>query len=120
MGLMDKYNKGGVTFEIDIKDFDFKTLEELFKRDNGKTVFPVDGLYINKKSEYKDHPVVISIRDRILVDLPSFMTEDALNILQDQEVIDAIKAGKVGFQIETYYQKKYKKDCYGIKWRDIE
>ena len=50
MGLMDKYNKGGVTFEIDIKDFSFVTLETLYKRDNGKTVFPVDGLYINKKS----------------------------------------------------------------------
>ena len=31
MGLMDKYNKGGVVFDIDIKNFKFKTLEELYK-----------------------------------------------------------------------------------------
>lgn len=120
MGLMDKYNKGGVTFEIDIKDFSFVTLETLYKRDNGKTVFPVDGLYINKKSSFGDHPVIISAKEKMLIDFPSHMTEDAKEILQDPEVIDAIKAGHVGFSVQEYEQKKYKKTCYGAKWEDIE
>ena len=71
MGLMDKFNKGGVTFEIDIKDFNFVTLESLYKRDNGATVFWIDGLYINKKSSFGDHPVAIVAKEQILVDLPS-------------------------------------------------
>lgn len=114
MGLMDKYNKGGVVFDIDIKNFKFKTLEELYKA--GDTVKWIDGLYINKKSSYGDHPVAIIIKDEMLVDLPAHLTEDVKAILQDNEVIEGIKAGKVGIQIEEYEQKKYKKTCYGIKW----
>ena len=52
----------------------------------------------------------------MLVDLPAHLTEDVKNILQDAEVIEGIKAGKVGIQIEEYEQKKYKKTCYGIRW----
>ena len=114
MGLMDKYNKGGVIFEIDIKDFTFKTLKELFEAND--TVKWIDGLYINTKSDFGDHPVAICAKDKILVDLPGHMTEDVKEILKDNEVIEAIKNGKIGFQVETYEQKKYKKLCYGIKW----
>ena len=119
MGLMDKYNKGGVTFEVDIKDFKFVTLEELYKRDNGKTIFGIDGLYINKKSSFGDHPVAIVACEEMLVDLPSHLTEDVKAMLQDPEVVEAIKSSKVGFSIEEYTQDRYKKTCYGIKWEDI-
>jgi hypothetical protein len=60
--------------------------------------------------------VAIIIKDEMLVDLPAHLTEDVKAILQDAEVIEGIKAGKVGIQIEEYEQKKYKKTCYGIKW----
>lgn len=120
MGLMDKYNKGGVSFDIDIKDFSFVTLETLYKRDNGKTVFPVDGLYINKKGNFGDHPVIISGKENMLVDLPAHQLESVKEILQDGEAINAIKNNKVGFTVRTYEQKKYKKTCYDISWEDIE
>lgn len=120
MGLMDKYNKGGVIFEIDIKDFNFVTLESLFRRDNGGTVFWIDGLYINKKSSFGEHPVAIVAREKILVDLPSHMTEDVSEILKTPEIVEAIKAGKIGFVVQEYEQKKYKKTCYGIRWEEVE
>lgn len=119
MGLMDKYNKGGVTFDVDINGFRFATLEELFKRDNGNTCIGIDGLYINKKSSFGEHPVAIVAVEDMLVDFPSFMTEDVKTMLQDQEVIEAIKAGKVGFSVQQYEQKKYKKICYGVHWEDM-
>lgn len=120
MGVMSKYNKGGVTFEIDIKNFRFVTLEELFARDGGNTIFGIDGLYINKKSSFGDHPVAIVGSEEMLVDLPAHLTEDVKEMLQDKEVIDAIKDCKVGFTVEQYEQKKYKKLCYGIRWEDLE
>ena len=119
MGLMDKYNKGGTVFEVDIKDFKFVSLEELYKRDNGKTIFGIDGLYINKKSSFGDHPVAIVACEEMLVDLPAHLTEDVKLMLQDQEVVEAIKNNKVGFIVQEYEQKKYKKLCYGIKWEDM-
>lgn len=120
MGLMDKYNKGGVKFDVDITGFSFVTLESLFARDNGNTIFGIDGLYINKKSSFGDHPVAIVACESILVDLPSFMTDDVKEMLQDSEVIEAIRAGKVGFSVQQYEQKKFKKTCYGIKWENID
>lgn len=118
MGIMSKYNKGGVTFEVDIKDFKFVTLEDLFKR--GPSVYPVDGIYINKKGAFNDHPVIISATNKMLVDLPAHQTETVIEILSDDEAVSAIKAGKVGFSVRSYEQKKYKKTCYDINWEDIE
>ncbi len=119
MGFLDKYNKGGVTFDIDIKGFRFVALEDLFKRDGGKTIFGIDGLYINKKSSFGDHPVAILIKEEFLVDLPAHLVDDVKEILQDPEAIENIKNGKVGFTIHEYDQKQYKKKCYGIHWEDI-
>lgn len=119
MGVMSKYNKGNVTFEIDIKNFMFVALEELYKRDGGKTIFGIDGLYINKKSSFGEHPVAIVGEEEMLVDLPSHMTEDVKAILQDPEAVEAIRSGHVGFIVQEYEQKQFKKTCYGIRWEDV-
>lgn len=118
MGLMDKYNKGGVIFDINIEGFNFTSLKALFDKDPS-IIYPIDGLYINKKSDFGDHPVAIVAKDGLLVDLPGHETETVKEIMKDEEVIEAIKAGKVGFSIHQYEQKKYKKVCYGIHWEDI-
>ena len=51
MGLMDKYNKGGVTFDIDITNFTFVDLKSLFKKSPEGEVFKIDGLYINTENK---------------------------------------------------------------------
>lgn len=119
MGLMDKYNKGGVTFDIDIKDFTFVDLKSLSEKFSDGEVFKIDGLYINKKSSFGDHPVAIMVNEKLLADLPAHLNEDVKEILSDPEAVEAIKAGHVGFTIHKYYQEKFKKDCYGIRWEDI-
>ena len=119
MGLMDKYNKGGVTFDIDITGFTFASLEDLYNRDNGKTIFGIDGLYINKKSSFGNHPVAIVACENMLVDFPSHMTDDIVEMLKDLEVVEAIKAGEVGFTVQSYVHKQFKKTCYGVHWEDI-
>lgn len=118
MGLMDRFNKGGVIFDIDINGFTFTDLATLHKNGEGE-IFKIDGLYINKKGVYDNHPVAILCTEKLLVDLPSYLTETVESILQDSEVVEAIKAGKVGFSIHPYFQEKFKKDCYGINWEDI-
>lgn len=120
MGLMDKYNKGGVTFDVDISNFTFVDLGTLFKKFPSGKIYRIDGLYINKKSSFGDHPVAIIAKDEMLVDLPAHLIEEVKEILQDPEVVEAINSGKVGFTIHEYEQKKYKKICYGIHWEDIE
>ena len=120
MSFASKHNKGGVIFEIDIKDFKFVTLKELFDSDQGKTTYGIDGLYINTKSKYGDHPVAIIANEQWLADLPQHMTEEVKEILKDADDIQAIKDGKVGFHVELYTDKKFGRECYGISWDDME
>ena len=119
MGLMNKYNKGGVRFDVNIEGFAFTDLKSLYERVNNE-VLPIDGLYINTKGSFDDHPVAIVSSYSLLVDLPSYITDDVRAMLKDEEVVTAIKAGKVGFTIHEYEQTKFKKTCYGIHWEDIE
>ena len=111
-------------FDIDTSDFEYKKLEELWNENSEivaeeevcTKVFPVCGLYLNKKSMYDPQPVVAT--DECYVNLPANMFDSALEILSDPRAITAINHGKVGFQIDKYYQKRYEKYCYSVIWVD--
>ena len=118
MSFANKHNKGGVLFEVDIKDFKFRSLKDLYQEEP-KAVYGVDGLYINSKSKYGDHPVAIISALGILVDFPGYMTDDVKQILSDPEDVESIKSGKVGFSIEEFTDKNFGKTCYGVKWEDM-
>lgn len=119
MGLMDKYNKGSVTFDIDITDFQFTDLATLAAKSKEGEVFTINGIYINTKSSFGNHPVAIMTKEKLLVDLPQHLTENVKELLKDTEVVEAIKTGHVGFTIRKYHQERFKKDCFGIHWEDI-
>ena len=119
MIFANKYNKGKERiFDIDITDFRFMSMEDVFKN-FGEKVIKVDGLYINTKSDYGDHPVVINKDAGLLIDLPQHMTEVVEEILSDGESISLIKKGYVGLRAQKYISKKYKKTCYGVVWVDM-
>ena len=85
----------------------------------GSRTMPIDGLYINKKGLYNDHPVAIIVDERKLLDLPSHMTETVKEILSDEESINLIKKGMVGVKAHKYTDTKYHKDCVGFDWCDL-
>lgn len=118
MKFADKYNKGKKVFEIDIKDFTFIDGYDFLKETQGKPV-KIDGLYINNKSVYGDHPVAIIAGDKTLLDLPSHMTEVVVEILQDAEAVATIKNGAVGLKAHEYTDNKYHKQCVGFEWCDL-
>lgn len=111
-------------FDIDTSDFEYKKLEELWNENSDivaeeevcTKVFPVCGLYLNRKSMYDPQPVVAT--DECYVNLPANMFDSALEILSDPRAIKAINDGKVGFLIDKYYQKRYEKYCYSVIWVD--
>lgn len=118
MGFAARHSKGSV-FQCNTEGFKYFKLEELYKADGPETVYPVQGLYINKKSEYGYAPVAIC--DEFFVNFPQHMLDDCEAILKDENDIEDIKAGKVGFMIETYEKEvgKKSKTCYGVRWCDI-
>lgn len=118
MSFAQKYNKGNVVFDIDITNFRFIKLEDIYSI-YGKKEVKVDGLYINKKSNFNPHPVAINIEEKMLIDLPEHMTETVNEILKDSESISLIKKGCVGLRAQKYTDKKYKKTCYSAEWVDL-
>ena len=89
MSFADKYNKVNTIFDIDIKDFEFMDGYGFFEK-YGDNVVKIDGLYINKKGLFKDHPVAILESEKILLDLPSHMTDTVKEVLLDAESINLI------------------------------
>lgn len=117
MSFASKHNKGAIDWGIDSNEFPFVKRDEAFK-ENAEAVHTLLGIYINTKGNFNDHPVAIC--DGYKVDLPDYMTEEVREILKSEEDVETIKAGKVGFKLEEYVDKKYKKTCYGVKWVDIK
>lgn len=115
MGLMNKFNKGGIDWGIETKDLPYRELKEY---NVGDTIV-IKGLFINRKGNFDDHPVAII--DGALLDLPSHLHDAATEILADSEVVEAIKDGKVGVKVRSYDADKFgKKDLRSVEWIDIE
>lgn len=121
MSFANKHNKGGIDWNIDsIEGFVFKNLEELYKANGADYVYPVAGMYINKKSNYGPHGVIIDNVHEWLIDVPPHMNEEFIAIMGDPEDVEDIISGKVGIRIYTYIDDKFKKECYNIRWIDLK
>lgn len=98
MGLFSTLNKG--------KRFDFEMPEALPKENYIKlseipdgVVLKVRSIYMNRKSKYGDHYVVLAeVEDGTIygVNLPKFNNETIIGILNNDEMVEAINAGKCG------------------------
>ncbi len=112
-----KFNK--TSFGIDTTDFPFTKLGDIYKSEKdggGDVVHPINGLYVHK-SQLGDSPVVIDSVNKRLVNLPQFTGDTIREILADNEAVEAIKNGKVGYTIYEY--ESHAKKCYGITFVDI-
>ena len=105
-----------IHFNINTEGFEYKTLEELYFSED--VVYPVRGLYINKKGLYGDSPLLAT--DEYYVNLPQHMLDTVLDILEDKRAVHSINEGSVGFSIYQYTQRRYNKTCSNIKWVDID
>ena len=109
-----KFNKERI-FDIDTSDFGYVSLQELYQDD--ETVYPVRGIYENKKSLYG--PAVVLATDSFYVNLPSHLFDECKEILSDRLAVNEIKKGRVGFTIYKYKLDKYSDTFYSIRWVDI-
>ena len=118
MSFATRHSKGSV-FQCETEGFEYFSLEQLFEDNGPDMVYPIQGLYINKKGNYGDAPVAICAE--YFVNLPGYMTEECSGFMKSEEDIEDIKAGKVGFRIEQYEKVvgKTSKTCYGVRWVDL-
>ena len=110
-----RYNKEKV-FTINTSSFDYVSLEEMYHDD--EAVYPVRGVYINEKSLYDPAPVLAT--DDCYVNLPSHILNECRDMIADRQAVSAINRGLVGFTIYKYHQARFNRDCYSVKWVDID
>lgn len=114
---LSKFNKSLFTFKAD-ENFEYKTLEQLYKENGPDKVYNLKAIYINTKGKYGSRPVAVT--DFCYVNLPGHLLETVEQMREDDEVIEMINNGKAGFKIYEYTQSKYNKVCYSVEWRDAE
>ena len=112
-----KFNK--TTFGIDTTDFKYTKLADIFNSESegGKDfIYNINGLYVHH-SQIGDSPVIIDEKNKRLVNLPSHTAETVREILSDDEAVQTIKDGKVGYTIYEY--ESHGKKCYSISFVDL-
>lgn len=117
MSFASRYNRGS-KFDINTDGFKYISLQDLQDPADLEKVFPLLGIYINKKSKFGDAPVAII--QGFFVNLPKHLNDDVKEMLSDPETVDDIKAGRCGFSIREYDDKTYNRHCYSVEWCDIK
>lgn len=113
-GLMSRFNHINI-FDVDTKSFKWVNLETLFNTDPDKT-YTLLGLF-TKGSKFGKEPDAII--QGYKVNLPRHLLDTVEDMLDDNQVIEAIKAGKVGFKVYSYHSNTYNKDAYSVTWLDL-
>lgn len=99
-----KHNRRENRFKVDTEGFEFRKLGDLFNAKLPDAVFHVYGLYINRKSKYGESPFAAS--DGYFISLPSHLVDVVKDILNDDEAIEQMNAGRAGLVIRTYEDDK--------------
>lgn len=113
------FNASTTFFDVDTTGLQFVSLQWLHTNYNG-CIFAVKGLFVNHKGNFGDTPVIIS--DGALVNLPSHCMATTDIILHQEQAVNAIKSGKVGFKVREFVSKNPKakgKKCYTIHYVDL-
>lgn len=115
MSFANKFNQGKL-FDIDTEKFKYKSLKDLFAKDGGDKVHTLDGFFFNS-GKYGVQPIAISVKDKSLINLPNHTETTFKDIATDDDAVQTIKDGKVGFKIYQY--ESHGKECYNITFVDL-
>lgn len=118
MGIASKYNTvvNPFTFQSD-STFEFYPLSELYSEDPEAT-WIIRAIWINPNTNFGEQPV-FTIEDRY-VNIPGHMLQKCKDIINDEEAVQQINDGKLGFTIYSYKDKKFGKTCYSVSFVDIQ
>lgn len=110
---LNKKNK----FTFEPKDnMEYIDLKSMYEKCGTEYISVLRGVF-TKDSKFGKQSVAIT--DDFYINLPAHVNEIVDEILQDDEIIDEINKGQVGFKIYQYYSKKYDKKCYSIEFVEI-
>lgn len=114
---LQKYNIVVRKFDYQGKDLDYRKARELYEEDfknRQTTAYQLRGIFINHKSQYGDHPVLVTTD--YYVDLARWELENCERMLEDSSLIDAINRGEIYFVPTSFKMRQNGKECYTVKY----
>ena len=124
MGIANKYNKSGNKFSYQIPEGSepvFVKASELCETiPQNESGVVIRSMYINNKGKYGAHGVLVASDPAILIDCPNHMTDTIKDMLNDDEVVEAVNAGKLGVKAYKYETKNAASGfAYGLEFVDL-
>ena len=114
-----RFNKNFVHFTFKAgEDFKYYSLKDLYEMNGKDAVYRVNALYINDTGYYGKTPLAVG--DEYYINLPSHLVDTVEEIRADEDLVNDINNGKVGFKIYEYYVKKYNKKAYSVNWIELD
>lgn len=114
MSIAGKYNRGNkIDWGYNTDGFEFVSPSSL----ELDKVFKLHGVFTTPDSGYGVGGIFIM--DDKLMNVPASYVDMVKEILADEEAVEEIKAGKIGFKLNTYVSKKFKRTGYGIELVDM-
>lgn len=115
MGFMSKYNGNSkIEWGVNTDGFEYKKLSTL---DQDKT-YLMRGCFITRDAGFGKGAVIVT--DDCFVSLPERYVPVVGNIMQDNEAVTAIKAGKVSFKVSEFISEQHGRKGYRVDFIDEE
>jgi len=111
-----KFNKKSPFLKMDTEGFEYHKLGALYAEYGARQIYRVRALYVNE-SKFGLSPLATT--DKCFVNLPNHLAEDVQEIISDEDLVEQINLGKIGFKIYEYTSKKYNRVAYGIEWIEL-
>lgn len=116
MSFANKHNAPAALFNYEIPEtHQFAKPSHLVAEYGEDKVHKVKSIYINKKGKFGEEPVIVT--DECLVNAPAHMVDAVKEIFQDEDSVNLINTGKVGFKFYEYTNKFGQQ--HSIVWVDI-
>ena len=122
VSLANRYNRvQNHSFNIDTKGFEFRKLSEIAAQEGYGIVYRLDGFFVTKdRFSHSGKSIVFIVESKKwLINTPSYVYETMELAPNDDEFIEAVKAGKIGFRLYPFESKGGRK-CVGLMLVDIE
>ena len=123
MSFSSKYNHKRL-FNVSTKGAEFRKIPDYVAHVGCGVVNPVKAFMISHKGRYgASCSLFTDIGGGVpafWLNMPNSMVDTVAAILDDDEAVQAVNDGNVGFTVRPYHSERYNKDCYAIDFVDLE
>ena len=115
MSVFSKYRRNmSIDWGINTQDYPFVKCSDM----ELETQIPIYGMFITPDSGYGEGAIVI-LEDELL-SLPQRYVGQIKEMMDDEAIVNTIKAGRAAIIVTTFESKKFKKTGYDVEFTEYD